>query len=62
MRALRLKQPSVLPGFGLTLGFSLTYLGLIILIPLAALVIKAAGAGAEVWQMLASPRCSPPSG
>ena len=56
MRALRLKQPSVLPGFGLTLGFSLTYLGLIILIPLAALVIKAAGAGAEVWQMLASPR------
>ena len=42
MRALRLKQPSVLPGFGLTLGFTLSYLGLIVLIPLGALVLKAA--------------------
>ena len=57
MRALRLKQPSVLPGFGLTLGFTLTYLGLIVLIPLGALVLNAAGAGPEVWQKtLASPR------
>ena len=57
MRALRLKQPSVLPGFGLTLGFTLTYLGLIVLIPLGALVLNAAGAGIEVWQeTLASPR------
>ena len=56
MRALRLKQPSVLPGFGLTLGFTLTYLGLIVLLPLGALVIKAGGAGIEVWQTLASPR------
>ena len=30
----RFKQPSVIPGFGLTLGFSLVYLTLIILIPL----------------------------
>lgn len=30
----------VLPGFGLTLGYSLTYLSLIVLIPLAALVLK----------------------
>jgi len=57
MRALQLKQPSVLPGFGLTLGFTLTYLGLIVLIPLGALVLNAAGAGIEVWQeTLASPR------
>jgi sulfate transport system permease protein len=56
VRALRLKQPSVLPGFGLTLGFTLTYLGLIVLIPLGALVIQAGGAGIEVWQTLASPR------
>ncbi|MFH1143509.1 MAG: sulfate ABC transporter permease subunit CysT [Candidatus Eisenbacteria bacterium] len=32
----------VLPGFGLALGFALAYLGLLILIPLAALVLKAA--------------------
>ena len=35
------KQPSVLPGFGMTLGFSLAYLTLIVLIPLAALALKA---------------------
>jgi sulfate transport system permease protein len=56
VRALRLKQPSVLPGFGLTLGFTLSYLGLIVLIPLGALVLSAAGAGAEAWRSLASPR------
>jgi len=32
----------VLPGFGLALGFALAYLGLIVLIPLAALLLKAA--------------------
>ena len=31
----RFKKPSVIPGFGLTLGFTLTYLSLIVLIPLA---------------------------
>jgi sulfate transport system permease protein len=56
VRALRLKQPSVLPGFGLTLGFTLSYLGLIVLLPLGALVLSAAGGGAEAWQSLASPR------
>ena len=30
----------VLPGFGLTMGFTLTYLSLIVLIPLAALILK----------------------
>lgn len=35
------KRHSVIPGFGVTLGFSLFYLSLIVLIPLAALVLKA---------------------
>ncbi len=35
------RQPSVLPGFGLTFGFSMVYLSAIVLIPLAALVLKA---------------------
>jgi sulfate transport system permease protein len=56
VHALRLKQPSVLPGFGLTLGFTLSYLGLIVLIPLGALALSAAGAGTASWQSLASPR------
>jgi sulfate transport system permease protein len=35
-----LKQPSVLPGFGLTLGFALFYFSLIVLIPLSGLFVK----------------------
>lgn len=35
-------RPRVLPGFGLSLGFTLAYLSLIVLIPLAAVFIKTA--------------------
>src|SRR6202142_2841745 len=34
------KSTGVLPGFGLSMGFTLTYLSLIVLIPLAALILK----------------------
>ncbi|MGZ5252698.1 MAG: sulfate ABC transporter permease subunit CysT [Caldimonas sp.] len=44
-RGLALKKPSALPGFGLALGFTLTYLSLIVLIPLAGLVLKSATLG-----------------
>lgn len=44
-RGLALKRPSALPGFGLALGFTLTYLSLIVLIPLAGLVLKSATLG-----------------
>jgi len=37
------RKHSVLPGFGLTLGFTLTYLSLIVLIPLSAAFIRTAG-------------------
>jgi sulfate transport system permease protein len=51
------RQPSVLPGFGLSLGITLTALSLVVLIPLAALFIKAASAGpAEIWAIATSPR------
>ncbi|HKE12153.1 MAG TPA: sulfate ABC transporter permease subunit CysT [Myxococcota bacterium] len=40
-----LKQRSVLPGFGLTLGFTLSYLALIVLIPLAGLFVSTARLG-----------------
>ena len=36
------RLPSVLPGFGLTLGFTTFFLSAIVLIPLAALILKAA--------------------
>ncbi|MGD0635324.1 MAG: sulfate ABC transporter permease subunit CysT [Beijerinckiaceae bacterium] len=41
----RLKQPSVIPGFGLTLGYSVFVLCLIVILPLCALVAKASGLG-----------------
>jgi sulfate transport system permease protein len=46
----RFKVPSVIPGFGLTLGFSLAYLTLIILIPLSGLVWRSAALGwTDFW-------------
>jgi len=39
----RLREHSVIPGFGLTLGYTVSYLSLIVLIPLAALVAKGTG-------------------
>jgi sulfate transport system permease protein len=37
----------ILPGFGLSLGFTVVYLSLIVLVPLAALFIKASGIGVD---------------
>ena len=38
--ALVLRQRSVLPGFGPALGFTLLYLGLVVLLPLSAAFLK----------------------
>lgn len=37
--AIALRQPSVIPGFGITLGFTIFYLGLLIVIPIAGLLL-----------------------
>jgi len=53
----RLHQSSVIPGFGLTLGFTLTYFSLIILVPLIFLVLRATGQGLGVfWTAATDPR------
>ncbi|WP_205927804.1 sulfate ABC transporter permease subunit CysT [Rhizobium terricola] len=39
------RQPSILPGFGLTLGYTIFYLTVIILIPLAALIWRSTALG-----------------
>jgi sulfate transport system permease protein len=36
----KVRRHSVIPGFGLTLGYSVSYLSLIVLIPLSAVVVK----------------------
>ena len=56
-RGLALKKPSVIPGFGLALGFTLTYLSLIVLIPLGALILHAASLGfSGFWNIVTEPR------
>jgi sulfate transport system permease protein len=48
---------SILPGFGLSLGFTLTYLGIIVLLPLSAAFLKTAGmSGHDFIAAVASPR------
>jgi sulfate transport system permease protein len=53
----KIRKPSVLPGFGLTLGYTVLYLSLIVLIPLAALFVKSASLGWEPFvKAVISPR------
>lgn len=47
----------VLPGFPLTLGVTITYLGLLVLLPLAALVVNSLQEGLGAWwDIISSPR------
>ena len=46
-----------LPGFGLSLGFTLAYMSLIVLVPLSAVFLKTATMSWDgFWQAVASPR------
>ncbi|WP_062017496.1 sulfate ABC transporter permease subunit CysT [Aureimonas sp. AU4] len=50
------RRPSVVPGFGLSFGFTLAYLGLFVLIPLGALALRAGGIGGDQLWALATDR------
>lgn len=51
------RAPRVLPGFGLTLGYTLLYLGLVVLLPLAALLGAVfAMSWADFWAAVSAPR------
>lgn len=51
------QRSRVLSGFGLSLGFTLAYLSLIVLIPLSAVFIKSLGVGWDgLWEILSSER------
>jgi len=55
--SLLLKQPSVLPGFGLTLGFAVFYFSLIVLIPLSGLFVKTSTLSwGQFWDIVTNPR------
>ena len=54
---MNLKHHSILPGFKLTLGFTLLYLLLIVIIPLSGLFIETATlSGADMWKAVSEPR------
>ena len=54
---MKLKQHSVLPGFGLSLGFALLYLSLIVLIPLSALFFyTSTTTWDKIWAAITNPR------
>lgn len=50
-------RPRLFPGFGLSLGFTTLYISLLVLLPLAALLARAAGLGwGEMVQVVRDPR------
>lgn len=52
-----LKHRSILPGFGLAMGFTLLYLSLIVLIPLAALFLRTTALSwGQFWATVTAPR------
>ena len=51
------RKPSVMPGYGLTLGYTLTYLSLVVLIPLAGLLLRPVSLGWQgFWRVVLEPR------
>ncbi len=53
----RAKPQRVLPGFGLTLGYTMVYLSLLVLIPLSAVFIRSLGLGwGHFWDVVTAPR------
>jgi sulfate/thiosulfate transport system permease protein len=55
--AKRARRKRVVPGFGLSLGLTLAWLSLIVLIPLTGLLLKAGGLGfSGLWQIWTEPR------
>ncbi|MBO9331918.1 sulfate ABC transporter permease subunit CysT [Achromobacter sp. HZ01] len=55
--AARRRSPGVLPGFGISMGYAVLYLSVLVLIPLAALPIRSAALGWQgFWDTVAAPR------
>ena len=55
--AMRRPSESVLPGFGLSMGITVAYLGLVVLIPLSTIFLRSSSLGwSGFWQVVTSPR------
>lgn len=52
-----LRRPSVIPGFGLSMGYTLLYLSLIVLLPLSALFVRTTSmTWTRFWETVTDPR------
>ena len=52
-----MKRKSVLPGFGLTMGITLTYLGVLVLVPLSTVFVRTVGLPwDQFWATVTNPR------
>ncbi len=52
-----MRRRHILPGFGLSLGYTLLYMGLIVLIPMSALAMRVfSGSWEHFWQTITDPR------
>ncbi len=57
IKPFKIKHHSVIPGFGITMGFSLLYIGLLVLIPVSMVFINSSGIGpAKFWEIALSER------
>ncbi len=57
IKPLKLKQQSVIPGFGLTMGLTIFYITLLVLIPVSMVFINSSSIGlASFWEIASSER------
>jgi sulfate/thiosulfate transport system permease protein len=57
LRALALREPSPLPGFGLAFGVMMTMLSIVVIVPIGALILRGADVGlAEIWRIAGTRR------
>lgn len=57
IKFMHIKEKSVLPGFGITVGFTILYLSLMVLIPISMLFIKTSAlTWPQFWEVISSPR------
>jgi sulfate/thiosulfate transport system permease protein len=57
LASLKMKRNSVLPGFGLSLGFTMFYISLLVILPLSMIFINSVTVEwSEIWETISDPR------
>jgi sulfate/thiosulfate transport system permease protein len=57
LASLKIKKNSVLPGFGLSLGFTMFYISILVILPLSMIFINSVSVEwSEIWETISDPR------